>query len=223
MDLLSVLDVTKEKKLLSDIRANDLGAALSVLDDIFEKLKIWKPSMKESQIVFVDLLGILNRACRERSIDISSVYPDQRPPQKVFENFCSIQEAQEWFESLFVKLINADQSASMLPDSENVLAAVRYIQKHYGEDISLSKIAEAVGLSCNYLSKQFKEQMHIGFSNYIIEYRLEKAKLFLASDNQSIKMVAIRCGFQDEAYFSRVFKKHTGMTPKEYQKDQKNN
>ena len=60
MDLLSVLDVTKEKKLLSDIRANDLGAALSVLDDIFEKLKIWKPSMKESQIVFVDLLGILN-------------------------------------------------------------------------------------------------------------------------------------------------------------------
>ena len=221
MDLLSVLDVTKEKKLLSDIRANDLGAALSVLDDIFEKLKIWKPSMKESQIVFVDLLGILNRACRERSIDISSVYPDQRPPQKVFENFCSIQEAQEWFESLFVKLINADQSASMLPDSENVLAAVRYIQKHYGEDISLSKIAEAVGLSCNYLSKQFKEQMHIGFSNYIIEYRLEKAKLFLASDNQSVKMVASRCGFQDEAYFSRVFKKYTGMTPKEYQRDQK--
>ena len=109
----------------------------------------------------------------------------------------------------------------MLPDSENVLAAVRYIQKHYGEDISLSKIAEAVGLSCNYLSKQFKEQMHIGFSNYIIEYRLEKAKLFLASDNQSVKMVASRCGFQDEAYFSRVFKKYTGMTPKEYQRDQK--
>jgi two-component system response regulator YesN len=97
--------------------------------------------------------------------------------------------------------------------SEPVARAVAFVRENYGRQASLELAADAVGLSPNRLSRIFIEETGEGFSDYLIEYRIERAKEMLRVPGVSIKQVSITCGYPDPNYFSRLFKKVTGLTP----------
>ncbi len=97
--------------------------------------------------------------------------------------------------------------------SPTISRAVAFIKENYGNQISLETAAYSVGLSPNRLSRLFCEEMKKGFSDYLIEFRIEKAKELLSKPGASIKQVSISCGYPDPNYFSRLFKKVTGLTP----------
>jgi YesN/AraC family two-component response regulator len=178
----------------------------------------WSPSLTESQIVFIDLLGVLNRSCKERCIDINQFYGDKKTPQEKFDEFTSITDAKEWFLMLYDRALEMGGLKPQIPTSDYVSEAISFIHRHYAENISQTMLAEQIGISSVYLSKLFKENLQIGFMEYLNQYRLEKAKLLLKQNNFSNKMVARLCGFNDDAYFSKVFKKVVSMTPKEFRK-----
>ncbi|HET7839391.1 MAG TPA: AraC family transcriptional regulator, partial [Rectinemataceae bacterium] len=94
-----------------------------------------------------------------------------------------------------------------------VSKAVAFVKENYGRQLSLELAADAVGLSPNRLSRLFVEETGHGFSDFLIEYRIERAKELLALPGASIKQVSISCGYPDPNYFSRLFKKVTGLTP----------
>jgi len=97
--------------------------------------------------------------------------------------------------------------------SAAVARAMDYIQNNYGGQVSLEQAADIVGLSPNRLSKLFVAETGHGFSDCLIEYRIEKAKSMLRVPGASIKRVSLECGYPDSNYFSRLFKKMTGRTP----------
>lgn len=93
----------------------------------------------------------------------------------------------------------------------------RYVDEHYHEDISFSQLAKELFLSRNYLSYVFKRDTGDSFVNYLIKYRIEKAKqLMRSTNNLMIKEIAVMVGYQDSAYFSRIFKTVTGQNPSEF-------
>lgn len=94
--------------------------------------------------------------------------------------------------------------------------AKEYLDSHYWKPVSLEEVAGQVGLSSYYLSKLFKEQFQITFSEYLTAIRLEKAKTYLLNGNVSLKEITFNIGYKDPNYFSRVFKKGTGLSPREY-------
>lgn len=97
--------------------------------------------------------------------------------------------------------------------------AVAYINQHFCEpDLSLSRVAGEVSISKDYLSRLFKKEIGIGFSDYINIQRIQKAQEFLLTTGMRSYEVAREVGFQDESYFSRVFKNITGMRPNEYKR-----
>lgn len=100
--------------------------------------------------------------------------------------------------------------------SPAVTRALDYIHGNYGRQISLEQAADAVGLSPNRLSKLFVAETGRGFSDCLIEYRIERAKNLLRTPGASIKRVSLECGYPDSNYFSRLFKKMTGRTPSDY-------
>ncbi|RAP76075.1 helix-turn-helix domain-containing protein [Paenibacillus montanisoli] len=102
--------------------------------------------------------------------------------------------------------------------SKDIAHAVRFIQEHYGEDISLQQIAQHLELSPNYLSALFKKELNMNFSEYLNRLRLEKAKELLLGTNMKSYEVAQQVGFSDDSYFSRAFKKHTGVRPNGFRK-----
>ncbi len=95
--------------------------------------------------------------------------------------------------------------------------AIDYINKHYSENITLSDIADSVNLSKYYFSHYFKNQYGITVSNYLTNLRIEKS-LELLNENKKTAEIAERCGFSDDCYFCRVFKKVMGITVRDYRK-----
>jgi two-component system response regulator YesN len=217
-DVLAVFDSEKERSLMAYIRSNNKKASMDIVRDVFEELCRWSPSLTESQIVFIDLLGVLNRSCKERCIDINKIYADEKTPQEKFNEFTSITDAKEWFIALYERVLQEGGLQLQIPTSDYVSEAISFIHRHYAENISQTMLADNIGISSVYLSKLFKDNLHIGFMEYLNNYRLEKAKVLLKQNNFSNKMVARLCGFNDDAYFSKVFKKAEGMTPKEFRK-----
>ena len=97
-----------------------------------------------------------------------------------------------------------------------VKRAKEYIGEHYMEDISLGDIAEILGISVGYLSTLFNKELQSSFNDYVNGIRIERACCYLDQNYFKTYEIAYKVGFRDEKYFSKVFKKIKGITPKEY-------
>lgn len=95
------------------------------------------------------------------------------------------------------------------------------IRRSYDRIDSLHSFAKEHHISVSHLSRLFKKEAGVNFSDYLIDVRMEQAKLLLASETLSVIEVGSRVGYEDSKYFSQLFKKHTGMTPSEFQKSRK--
>jgi two-component system response regulator YesN len=94
--------------------------------------------------------------------------------------------------------------------------AVEYIRAHYAEGIQLGDAAEAAQVSPAYLSRLFSEHGKTTFIDYITELRIENAEKLLRESKMNIKEVAFAAGYQDPNYFSKIFRKITGLSPLAY-------
>ena len=104
--------------------------------------------------------------------------------------------------------------------SKKVGLMIDYIQEHLSEKMSLSEIADYVELSEIHTSRLFKKEMDMRLTEYINTRRIEKAKELLAATDVKIKEVAEKVGIADQLYFTKVFKKETGLSPREFRKMQ---
>ena len=103
--------------------------------------------------------------------------------------------------------------------SRSIVAKARdYIDKNYmNDELSLLLVAEAVGLSPSYLSAQFKKEYGQNLSEYIAVARIARARELLCCTSKMIYEIAYDVGFRDYRYFSQIFKKYTGQTPRQFQ------
>ena len=102
----------------------------------------------------------------------------------------------------------------------NVTRALRFIEEHYAEsDLSVQKLGAHVGISPDYLSRQFRKVTGIAAQEYVRRYRLSRAVTYL-QQGCSIGETAQKSGFQSIGYFSREFKKEMGVSPSLYEKQQ---
>lgn len=97
-----------------------------------------------------------------------------------------------------------------------VKTAVEFINQNYASKITLAQLAEMSYVSENYFSKLFMRVMKQNVTDYITSCRIEKAKEFLLQTDIKIGKIAEMVGFEDPAYFHRMFKKYTGMTPNKF-------
>lgn len=120
----------------------------------------------------------------------------------------------EWIEDLFTKIINQNKPE----DRKQIQCALNYIEKNYQRGVTLEEVAEHVHLSPHYLSRLFKKELNINFVNYVSERRIHLAKELLEKTDMPVINIALELSYQEPNYFSKVFKKSTGMTPSEYRK-----
>lgn len=99
----------------------------------------------------------------------------------------------------------------------HIVASVqKYIGLHVDEKLTLNKVAAVFGISPNYLSLLFKKYCDVGFSEYISQMKIAKAKVLLTEKNMKIYEIADQLGFESAFYFSKVFKKVEGCSPRDY-------
>ena len=102
---------------------------------------------------------------------------------------------------------------------KNVELAQQYVRDHYREKISLGQVAEALNISQGHLSSTFKKQTGQTFTDYVNGVKVEKAKELIAAHQYMMYEISDMLGFDTQYYFSTVFKKVAGCTPKEYEQE----
>jgi AraC-like DNA-binding protein len=94
--------------------------------------------------------------------------------------------------------------------------AERFIWENYTRKISLQEIADASGLSAPYFSTIFKDEMGENLSNYLNRLRVGKARDMLTETDLTLCEIAAACGFEDQSWFSKIFKSYIGTSPGKY-------
>lgn len=121
------------------------------------------------------------------------------------------------FDSLAFTIFTEASADSLYPESIanrlRVERAKRYIELHAFEPVTLSDVSREIGLSPFTTIRQFKAITGCTPHAYLLEIRLDAAKRLLAGTTASVESIAKRVGFDDLAYFSRFFKRRTGITP----------
>ena len=112
------------------------------------------------------------------------------------------------------------QMGSNVTENRFVNAAILYIKQNYFRDITLSNVADEVFITAGYLSTLFKQVTGESFVNYLNQVRIEHACELLKDVRLKTYEVAYQVGFQDEKYFTKVFKKRMGVSPSQYRKDE---
>ena len=121
---------------------------------------------------------------------------------------------------MFSLLIHT-QTQQPISNSEQYLTrAVEFIEQEYSfSDLQVSDIANYVGIDRSYLYRIFYNSFQLSVQDYIIELRLKKAKSLLKYSDTIIGLITFSCGFENQSYFSTIFKKRFGQTPLQYRKE----
>ena len=140
--------------------------------------------------------------------------------QKI-EQTTNIDEVSALMVDMFRAYCRLVRKHSMKSYSPLVQKTILIIESDLSADLTLSSLAEAQGVSAGYLATLFKKETSKTISEYVRERRIKHAAHLLRTTSLQIQTVALHCGILDVQYFSKLFKRECGMTPKEYREQEK--
>lgn len=104
-------------------------------------------------------------------------------------------------------------------DTSLIGQVINEIQERYTENITIKELAKKYGISAGYLSTLIKDNLGMPFPDYLAAKRIQKAKELMENEMLSLEQISEMAGFRDNYYFSKVFKKYTGISPAKYRKE----
>lgn len=159
---------------------------------------------------------------------ITYVYNNKAISERIKELFYSIRDdyndadsfaAESLRSNMFTLLIlmarTPNEKLSVVIQNRYIDAAIEYIQNNFNTDITLSETAKRCSISPEYMSRIFKKETGFRFSEYVTVVRLQHAEVLLKNSGFSIAEIAHQCGFEDSNYFSSIFKKNYGISPRQ--------
>ena len=203
-----------KKDLSQAVALNDSGRLEEILDQVACLLREHNPSRQQAV-----------NACANLYFFLSSFFEDGEEPDFPYEvnimeklgrlgTLGQIIQWINWFKEAVSQILERRRDTRV----DKIAEMVReYVMEHYKERITLGQAAEALNISQGYLSTAFKKQSGESFTNYVSAIKIEKAKELIASHQYMMYEVSDLLGFDTPFYFSKVFKKVTGMSPKEYE------
>lgn len=204
------------------IKSGDVQKAEELCKDIFTDKKglgiLSKDNMQNLKYHFVITVALIARYCIDGGMDVSTSYAlsdfyiqkadESRRPEEL--NELHRQAAIDYAERM--KKLRKDKICSL-----QVVRCIDYMHENLHSRITLEELAELVELHPSYLSRLFKKETGVSVSEYIQQLKIDTAKnMLLYSDFTPAKIASV-LAFPDQSYFTQVFKKYTGFTPRKFQ------
>ncbi len=136
---------------------------------------------------------------------------------KIWDGVMRPEEIAAYMQELLRQAIELRDKAADSRSGRMLRKAVAYIEENFTkESLSLHEVSRAAEVSANYFSAAFRQEMGMTFTEYVTEKRMEKAKQLLRQTRKPSGDIAAEVGYKDPHYFSFVFRKTQGCTPREY-------
>lgn len=207
------------QKIESLLRCGSMYSCRSELDALLEEIRFDElSSLVLRMYVCTDIYISARSFSRELGISDSAFAEHFGEADDIEKMISTIDGTKELLYNLVEQCISWRIKASRCSSGSVVKNAQRYIESNYmRDDISLNSIAYEVGLSPSYFSSLFKKETGRCLSDFLNEVRINRSKQLLCCTSKMIYEIAFEVGFQDYRYFSQIFKKFTGQTPRQFQ------
>lgn len=209
--------IRSEKELNSLIANKDKDGAQKLLNEILGYIFFTgKADLSTIKARLIEMLVLLSRSAIDAGAGIQEILLFNEGNIKQIEEISSIEDMSAWITVIMHRFIHYSFDFSSVKHSDIMYKIMQYVKANYDKKITLDDIAGHVYLSRSYVSSMFKEEMGEGLFTYVNRVRVEKSKVLLLNESVSLVNVGGLCGFEDQSYFTKVFKSIVGVSPKKY-------
>ena len=206
-----------EKTLLSALRKGEINEAKKTLNELLAMLFYTNPGQfKYVQLRVIELVVLISR------VEISPAKSGNLSMEinshnlRVVQEAKTIEELTDVLHNIVDRVSGIISSFRGIPHAAALRKAENFIMENFTRKISLKEISSIAGLSPPYFSTIFKEEMGENLSKYLNRLRVEKASRLLLETDMSLSEIAACCCFEDQSWFSKIFKAYTGISPGKY-------
>ncbi|MBN2880192.1 MAG: response regulator [Clostridia bacterium] len=207
---------TDEQKLINLIEKGDEHASTNLLNEIFNKYPEFY-TRENIRNRLVELMVVAHRIAIENGIENDSYLEYSNYINQILS--C---DSSDTFKSMCIGkiryIVNKVQMTKKKKISSIVDKANRIIDERFGSELTLDDISKELSISPQYFSRLYKDEMGINFIEQLTKKRIDNAKRLIEEGEYSVKEICYMSGYSDPNYFSRLFKKHEGVSPSLYQK-----
>jgi len=208
-----VYPLEKERQLVAVLRRGNKQEAEKLLDELLSVIIFCNQDhFRYIQLRTIELAVLLARigANSVGGLENKTRYIKQIQDAKTVEELAAILHSM--VESIVVQIVLFQG----IPHASAMRKAESFIKSNFTRKISLREVAKIAGLSAPYFSTIFKEEMGENLSKYINRQRVEKASRMLLETDISLSEISNACCFDDQSWFSKIFKSFTGISPSKY-------
>jgi two-component system response regulator YesN len=204
----------KEKELVSKIALGDKPSAQKILNEILGY--VFFSSGKDFEVMkarVLELVVLLSRAAVEGGADSAEIFGLNYKYLSDIHKFKTVEELSLWLATIMARFTDCVFNLADVRHKDTIYKAVDYIKRNFTTRITLEEVAKHVFLNPSYFSKIFKNEMKCTFVSYVNQLRINASKNLLLDTSISLTDVSSLAGFEDQSYFTKVFKNTTGATP----------
>jgi|GEM_PF-3345532 len=200
------------ERILDAVRNDRYADAKEILENFFDKVKknsaVDLESLKD---VILEMTVMLLRLHFKNVEEINEIYGRPIVPSNELRKLGNVEAVEHWVYEIVEKMFAAKGER----DKRNYVIRIQeMIDRQYSISLTAESVAEQLHISSYYLMHLFKEEMGMTFNQYLTKIRIEKAQEMIQSGKYKIYEVAQAVGYRDSAYFSYIYKKVTGHSPK---------
>lgn len=170
----------------------------------------------------IEIIVILSRAIIKSGAEASEIFTLNSGYIRQVENFNDIDSLSMWLIKVAHKFIGYVFDLKYIKHKDIIYKLSSYVKNNYQSKLSLSDAAAHVYLSRSYLSKLLKDELGCTFTEYVNAIRIAKSKELLKNSDLPLVDISNTVGFEDQSYFTKVFKKTTGVSPGKYREQRLN-
>ena len=208
----------KERLLVASMQRGDCTEAQNIARELLSSINAANSGNPEYfKLKVMELLVMLSRTGSNSQNNLELVETNSRYLQRI-EALTDSEEITDYLCTIVEQMSRKIFSFRGLRHASALRKAERFIRENYLKRISLQEIAYMSGLSAPYFSTVFKDEMGENLSFYLNRLRVEKACSMLKETENSVSEISVACGFEDQSWFSKTFKNHTGLSPCKYRK-----
>lgn len=205
-------------ELLAAVCQNSKKRIADISSNIFLSFQEEHISPQEAKSQIIRLICRLEKYGISLNVPFETIHSITSPAISGISSSMFLEDIQALFWQYCEWLAEELARSELSGDYQFKLPVQEYLSEHYSRQIRLDEIARVFGFHPGYFSELFRNSFGITLTDYLIEYRVERAKRLLAQTNLSINEIAASVGFNSSSYFSRMFKKHCGASASSYRK-----
>lgn len=206
-----------KKELSASIQQNDSGRLREVFRQILELFSSCKPGKDQATSACINIYTYLYSFFEGDQEDFQEIFPYTINIAEQLGHFNSLSDILIWLESFCDKLCILLSERKSVRSDTLIEQAKAYIEEHLSEKLALADVAGYLNISSGHLSNTFKKFTGVTISDYIATVKINRAKELIHTHKYLMYEISDMLGFENPYYFSKVFKKVTGMAPREYE------